>query len=518
MAPFQVSFKFSEPLEALIERSKSAPEDAPTNDRNSAMPGRATAAAQVSSHRDGIGDHVIATTDWLVIGTGYGGAITAFRLGQALQPEADCDGSGARPFGVLVLERGKEYLPGDFPEDLAHLPNNLRYQGADGSVGGSSDGLYDMRFGDGVDALVGNGLGGGSLINANVAVQPVPAIWDKPEWPRALRMAANDGTLAQAYTEVARWLGATRDESLREFGKFQGLQRLARGLTTDAKANGIKTAGAELAPIAVTRGALGGFSMNAAGIAQPHCTNCGNCVSGCNVGAKNTLAMNFIPAAWRLGVRFVTNASAITVSALAAPAPNAAADGAPVRSRWRIVVQPTAPGAPEGSLRTYVIHAANVVLAAGAFGSTELLQRSVRFAGLTGLSKTLGSHFSTNGDGIAMSYAGTEPVNGVGTERFAEGHNCGPTISTMVRGSVTTPDQKNPKAPHVVRQFTLQDAAIPAALQALYGELMVFGAQIGRLGSAKQPKWFEDHPGADPIAVHPAALTRSQIGRTEQSL
>ncbi len=493
MAPFRVSFKFSEPLEALIERHRSSAQDAP-----------ATA-------------HIMATADWVVIGSGYGGAITAFRLGQALQPEPDCDGTPAHPFGVLVLERGKEYLPGDFPADLAHVPNNLRYQGADGSVGGSSDGLYDMRFGDGVDALVGNGLGGGSLINANVAVQPTPAIWAKRAWPEQLRIDANDGTLAQAYAEVARWLGANTDDTLREFGKFQGLKRLANGLGADTKANGMTTAGAELAPIAVTRGALGGCSMNAAGIAQPHCSNCGNCVSGCNVGAKNTLAMNFIPAAWRLGVRFVTNASVITVSATDAPAAHATADdapqhscGGPLRSRWRIVVQPTASGTPKDSLRPYMIHAANVVLAAGAFGSTELLQRSARFAGLTGLSKTLGSCFSTNGDGIAMSYAGTEPVHGVGTERFGEGHNCGPTISTMVRGSVATVDPENPKAARIVRQFTLQDAAIPAALQALYGELMVFGAQIGRLGSAKQPKWFEDHPGADPIAVHPAALTRSQ--------
>ena len=469
-----MALHFSEPLEAFIGQAQRVDK------------GAAAAAPPIARAR------------FVIVGSGYGGAVAAYRLGDALARQRGVraeDGEAGATIDVLVLERGAEYAPGDFPQDLANVPNNLRYQGSDGSVGGSHRGLFDLRFGDGVDALVGNGLGGGSLINANVAARPADAIFERPGWPVAITQAVADGSFARAYDEVEHWLGVQRDSTLATSGKFRALDRLARGLRTQAAgAHGLR---AEAAPIAVTRGTPGGHTVNAAGIAQPHCTDCGNCVSGCNVGAKNTLVMNLIPAAWQRGVRFVTNASVVSVHAGVGTRGNVASPGgeAPTDARWRIAVRPT--GAHDDALAW--IEADNVVLAAGALGSTEILLRSRRFANLDALSPALGRRFSTNGDAIAMTYAGDAPVRAIGTERRGEQHDCGPTISAMVRGTFEDG-----------RHFSLEDAAIPAALQAPYGELLVTAAQLGRLGSASVPRWFRDHPDADPIAVHPPALARSQ--------
>ena len=92
--------------------------------------------------------------DAVVIGSGYGGAVAALRLAQ-------------KGWRVTVLERGSEYRPGEFPNDLAMLPKHVRAPSPDGrAVAGRATGLFEWRAGPGALALVANGVGGGSLINA----------------------------------------------------------------------------------------------------------------------------------------------------------------------------------------------------------------------------------------------------------------------------------------------------------------------------------------------------------------
>src|ERR1043165_7376679 len=104
------------------------------------------------------------TFEALVIGSGYGGAVAALRLAKA-------------GYRVAVLERGEEMLPGEFPNDLAHLPGHLRIERADRpGVIGRRSGLFDIRLHGRVSTLVGNALGGGSQINANVALRADPEV------------------------------------------------------------------------------------------------------------------------------------------------------------------------------------------------------------------------------------------------------------------------------------------------------------------------------------------------------
>ena len=105
--------------------------------------------------------------DVIIVGSGYGGAVAAAGLAGCV-PEG-----GGAPLDVCVLERGREYLSGMFPSQLAELPLHVRFSmpGARAPKG-RRDGLFDFRLGEDVSAVLANGLGGGSLINAGVMEEP----------------------------------------------------------------------------------------------------------------------------------------------------------------------------------------------------------------------------------------------------------------------------------------------------------------------------------------------------------
>lgn len=126
--------------------------------------------------------------DVVVIGTGYGGGVAASRMARG----------GQR---VCVLERGKERWPGEFPETLPAVAKELRVtgefapgdrRGIPGTLvnGGNPTGLYHFAIGDGQNVYMGNGLGGTSLINANVFLEATRAVLDMEVWPEELRGSA----------------------------------------------------------------------------------------------------------------------------------------------------------------------------------------------------------------------------------------------------------------------------------------------------------------------------------------
>ena len=135
-----MTFHYSDPVESLIAQGSGSPAGAS-----------------------------VATARVVIIGSGYGGSVAAYRLSRQLN-KAPVD----RTYGIVVLERGREYAPGEFPERIEDLASHVQVSAPGAGGAGGGDALFDVHAGDGVDVLVGAGLGGTSLINANVALRPEP--------------------------------------------------------------------------------------------------------------------------------------------------------------------------------------------------------------------------------------------------------------------------------------------------------------------------------------------------------
>src|SRR5688500_15235730 len=109
----------------------------------------------------------------VVIGSGYGGAIAASRLARAGQE-------------VCVLERGKEFQPGEYPDTELEVLREAQTDTPEFHAG-SRTGLYDFRVNKDINVFLGCGLGGTSLVNANVSLPPERRVFEDSRWPEALR-------------------------------------------------------------------------------------------------------------------------------------------------------------------------------------------------------------------------------------------------------------------------------------------------------------------------------------------
>ena len=363
--------------------------------------------------------------DVVVVGSGYGGGVAASRLSRAGQ-------------SVCVIEKGKEFLTGEFPSRLPELRRELQLNGGK-MRSGSRTGLFDFRLGTDIHVLVGCGLGGGSLINAGVALKPDARVFADPTWPNEVR---DDGLLAQGFERAAYMLRPTRYARARELAKYRALEAASSGLAKAPVA----------APVAVSFEE----TVNPAGVTQAACTLCGDCCSGCNVGDKNTLAMTFLFVDGTQGAEIFTELSVSHI---------ARRDGG-----WRIHFAPS--DAKDGT--SSFVDAKTVVLAAGALGSTEILLRS-RERGL-GLSDRLGMSFSANGDIIAFALGGRERVNGIGVG-FPPKY-IGDAIGAVVTGQIELPDARD-----LDRSMIVQEGVLPSALAPL---LPIFFIAGGRLLGAAQ--------------------------------
>ena len=304
--------------------------------------------------------------DAVIVGSGYGGGVAAARL-------ARC---GMR---VCLLERGREIAVGEFPSRPSQMVGELQVESDAGRIGHHSA-LFDVRLGSDVDVLLGCGLGGTSLINANVCLEPDPRTFEDRRWPEPIR---TDGVFAEGLQRARAMLRPQPYSGQPTLRKLENLTASAIALGATSTFPPLHVAFAE--------------GSNAAGVRQAACTLCGDCCAGCNVGAKTTVALTYLPLAARHGAEIF---SGLLVRSL-----QKRSDG-----RWQIDAVVRQPGPRGKSAR---INAAIVVLAAGTLGSTEILLRS-RAQGLA-VSELVGEHLTSNGDVIAISYNNRDPVNSIGT-------------------------------------------------------------------------------------------------------
>jgi cholesterol oxidase len=309
---------------------------------------------------EGVGGHAW-DCDWLVVGSGFGGSVSALRLAE-------------KGYSVTVVESGRRYEDEDFAESTWQM---RRYYWMP-RIG--LRGIFRMTPFKDVFIVSGSGVGGGSLGYANTLYRARPAFFTHPQWDGLAEDWAAE--LAPHYDTAERMLGVTTyegkgaaDQLLQEFAEELGV-----GETWKNTRVGIffGAAGEEVADP----------YFGGEGPARTGCVRCGQCMLGCRYGAKNTLRKNYLWFAERLGARIQSERTVVDVRPLG---DGTGADG------YEVVTERS------GAMlrrRREVLRARNVVLAAGALGTNRLLRDCKERGSLGRLSDRLGELVRTNSESI----------------------------------------------------------------------------------------------------------------------
>lgn len=306
--------------------------------------------------------------DAIVVGSGFGGGVSACRLAEA----------GLR---VCVLERGRRFTPTDFIDDPDDAPRLLFHPRL------NRDGLFDVRLMRDVAVITAAGVGGGSLVYANVQLRAPTDVFDE-RWPASITRQALD----PYYDRTEEALDPRPTPAEPALRKVAAFAQVAHDAGWEAKP----------LPIAVHFGAARKHPFS--GAPQQGCQNLGRCDIGCPIDAKNTVELTWIRRAEQFGAQVLPHR---LVTGLRA-----------VGGRWEVDVRDLAGGRRES------LSAPTVVLAAGTLGSTRLLLQNRK--ALPRLSPALGSRFSGNGDALAVAFDPTAP----GTEGAA--NDVGPVMTSLV--------------------------------------------------------------------------------------
>ncbi len=326
----------------------------------------------------------------VIIGSGYGGSIAASRLARAGQQ-------------VCLLERGKEFQPGEYPDSLTQATGEMQTDLPAGHVGPRT-GLYDLRVNEDINVFLGCGLGGTSLLNANVSLRAEPRVFDDPRWPQAIRDDLPT-LIEEGYSRAEEMLRPRPyPEHFPVLKKLQALEKSAALLGEKFYRTPINVNFED--------------GVNHVGVYQRACPLCGDCCSGCNYGSKNTLIMNYLPDAKNHGAEIYTEVAVKYVERQ--------------ESRWLVHFDVLGIGREKFHAPNLFVSADLVIVAAGALGSTEVLLRS-KEQGLA-VSDKLGHGFTGNGDVLGFGYNNDEPINGVGIGREADGTSdpVGPCITGII--------------------------------------------------------------------------------------
>ena len=332
-----------------------------------------------------------ATFDFVIVGSGFGGSVSALRLAE-------------KGYSVLVLEQGKRFADDQFARTTWDL---RRYLFAPAL---RCFGILQISPFRDVVVLHGAGVGGGSLGYANVLVEPDDATLDAPEWRRS-----------------ADWRSLLRPH-------FATAKRML-GVATNPR---LGPADEVLKEIAVTLGTADTFQPTTVGTffgepgktvpdpyfggdgpARAGCQHCGACMVGCPHNAKNTLVKNYLWLAEKRGAQVRAERRVRDIRVLGAGEP----DGA----RYALCVTQTAQWVPG---RGAEVRARNVIVAAGALGTMRLLLRCRDVTrSLPALSPRLGDKVRTN----------SEALLGVVSRRSTPDYSKGIAITSIVHlDAVTT--------------------------------------------------------------------------------
>ena len=299
--------------------------------------------------------------DWLVVGSGFGGSVSALRLAE-------------KGYKVAVLECGSRFRDEDFAESTLREPRRYFWLPRFGFRG-----VMRMTFFKDVFIVSGSGVGGGSLGYANTLYRARPAFFEDPQWNQ---LGNWELELAPHYDTAERMLGVTEyegmgpaDKLLQEYGEEIGV---GETFTNTRVGVFFDQPGKEV-PDPYFEGE---------GPDRTGCMRCGSCMVGCRHGAKNTLVKNYLWFAEKLGVEIQPERQVTEIR------PLGAADGS---DGYKVTVERSGSWVGRGR-RT--LSARSVVVAAGALGTNQLLANCKHSGSLPRLSDQVGAVVRTNSESI----------------------------------------------------------------------------------------------------------------------
>lgn len=349
--------------------------------------------------------------DVIVIGSGFGGSVMTHRLTE-------------KGLKVCLLERGSEYPMHSFPRRIHEIKEKLFWEPKDNKFG-----YMEVRDDAESDflSITGSGLGGGSLIYANVLLRLKEEYFQN--WPFGI----NAKTLEPYYKKVLDIMDASpypveTDPYYANTPKTQIYRKTASLLEkTEDMLSKPKVLTPDLA-INFKGDFPGEQLLNKHGKVQSKCNKCGECDIGCNIHAKNTLDHNYLHLARKNGAEIKTEAEVIDI----------------LKKDEFYIVRVQNPQ----TKKTFDVYAKRVVVSAGTIGSTKLLMKIKSVGHLMNISSELGKNICGNGDFLAYSN---------NTEQNMDPTN-GPVITTAIEYEMT------PYPDGYKHLMYLEDAGAPVGL------------------------------------------------------
>lgn len=303
--------------------------------------------------------------DFIVIGSGFGGSVSALRLIE-------------KGYRVAVIEMGRRWAPLSFPRSGWSIHRwfwrpklGLR-------------GFFNMRFFRHATIFHGCAVGGGSITYAGTLLPPPDKVWESGSWSGLADWKAE---MPQHYQTAARMLGVIENRILGPADRLMKRTGAATGASDTyyhTRVGIFQARGGEAPKQTVPDPFFGG-----AGPPRTTCIACGGCMMGCRYNAKNTLDLNYLYLAEEGGAVVLPETKVVNVKPLAGARDGTAGyEVRTVKSTAWIRHQP---------LR---LTSRSVVFSASSLGTMELLFRLKESGSLPNISPCLGKHVRTNSESI----------------------------------------------------------------------------------------------------------------------
>ena len=311
--------------------------------------------------------------DYVVVGSGFGGAVSACRLAE-------------KGYSVCVVEMGKRWEAKDFPKTSWNVRRFIWRPGA------KLFGFFNMRPFKHVMILCGNAVGGGSITYANTMLVPPDTVWREGSWQG---LANWEAEMPAHYATARRMLGVTQNKILGDADHM--LKKIATSAGVDGTFYRTDVAvyfGQDGEPPGTPHA-----DPYFAGEGPPRksCIGCGGCMVGCRFDAKNTLDKNYLWLAEKRGAKILAETRVTDIRPIGV---DDGSEGYEVRTEcstaWLVK-------------RPATLRARNVIVAASALGSMDLLMRAKQNGSLPNLSDRLGADVRTNSESIVgVRFPGTK--------------------------------------------------------------------------------------------------------------